>query len=161
MHNQELVNTLPIAVTEGVVKELYLSNREVFSNKSGGLDLRKCLFALGFDVDNAWHMNDNTLVGLNSHPQTLFKTKTYHGTIRKEVVRVTDEGKIIYHKTKLHKLYDIYMKYEILTTAEVPAECKIFLRQETGTEQAYRDGCKREQKYAEMLKAKREEEANK
>lgn len=106
------------SVTHHLVEETSKQNKDLFLDARGNIKLTEVLFHLGFKINKKVltknvSVHNNMLIRSSKNKRQCYRTKVYKGVLRNAIKDVVGE-EIIYHKHKLHDLYDKYVDIEVL-----------------------------------------------
>lgn len=127
------------AVTHHFVQELSETNKELFKNPDGSINIPRCLMYLGFDVkvnltvegydrDGFYNkmnysVKHDMLIRSTQYPTKAYKTTVYSGWLRKaaNTIGVKDKnGNVpMLNPKKLHHLQDVYRKIGIIQATDL------------------------------------------
>jgi hypothetical protein len=133
---------LPCSVSIEVVEHVAKLMPEYLLDKHNSPIVPRVLFMLGFQVDTrgmGYVEYKGVRIRNKDRPYLTHETTIFNGRVRNEVLRIDDEGSIIFCKTKPHFMERVYIENEILTLSGLDTTMMDNIN-DIGIEKFYTDG---------------------
>lgn len=109
-------------VTHSLLEEVSYTNPKLL-RKNGKVLIYRTLFYLGFIIKDSLgnrniSIHPNMRIRSSHNNRQCYRDTVYKGVIR-NAIKDFEDGEVIYHKNKLHHLFDKYLEREVLQPTDL------------------------------------------